>query len=132
MAISGANEVYKKVSPLIEQQFPEYIRENGPRFVAFMEAYYEYMEQTGKAGHAVRTLNDNQDIDRTVVEFVEYFRREFALSIPKSALADKRLIVKHIREFYRSRGSQKSFKFLFHILFGSEVNFYYPGEDILL
>jgi len=131
MAISGANEVYKKVSPLIEQQFPEYIRENGPRFVAFMEAYYEYMEQTGKAGHAIRTLNDNQDIDRTVVEFVEYFRREFALSIPKSALADKRLIVKHIREFYRSRGSQKSFKFLFHILFGSEVNFYYPGEDIL-
>ena len=131
MAISGANEVYKKVSPLIEQQFPEYIRENGPRFVAFMEAYYEYMDQTGKAGHAIRTLNDNQDIDRTVVEFVEYFRREFALNIPKSALADKRLIVKHIREFYRSRGSQKSFKFLFHILFGSEVNFYYPGEDIL-
>lgn len=131
MAISGANEVYKKVSPLVEQQFPEYIRENGPRFVAFMEAYYEYMEQTGKAGYAIRTLNDNQDIDRTVVEFVEYFRREFALSIPKSALADKRLIVKHIREFYRSRGSQKSFKFLFHILFGSEVNFYYPGEDIL-
>ena len=131
MAISGANEVYKKVSPLVEQQFPEYIRENGPRFVAFMEAYYEYMEQTGKAGHAIRTLNDNQDIDRTVVEFVEYFRREFALSIPKSALADKRLIVKHIREFYRSRGSQKSFKFLFHILFGTEVDFYYPGEDIL-
>ena len=82
-------------------------------------------------GHAIRTLNDNQDIDRTVVEFVEYFRREFALSIPKSALADKRLIVKHIREFYRSRGSQKSFKFLFHILFGTEVDFYYPGEDIL-
>ena len=131
MAISGANEVYKKVSPLVEQQFPEYIRENGPRFVAFMEAYYEYMEQTGKAGYAIRTLNDNQDIDRTVLEFVEYFRREYALSIPKSALADKRLVVKHIREFYRSRGSQKSFKFLFHILFGSEVNFYYPGEDIL-
>ena len=131
MAISGANEVYKKVSPLVEQQFPEYIRENGARFVAFMEAYYEYMEQTGKAGYAIRTLNDNQDIDRTVVEFVEYFRREYALSIPKSALADKRLIVKHIREFYRSRGSQKSFKFLFHILFGTEVDFYYPGEDIL-
>ena len=131
MAISGANEVYKKVSPLVEQQFPEYIRENGPRFVAFMEAYYEYMEQTGKAGYAIRTLNDNQDIDRTVLEFVEYFRREYALSIPKSALADKRLVVKHIREFYRARGSQKSFRFLFHILFGSEVNFYYPGEDIL-
>ena len=133
MAISSlrANEVYKKISPLIESQFPEHIRENGPNFVAFLEAYYEYLEQTNKAGNAIRTLNDNQDIDRTVSDFVEYFRREFALSIPKSALADKRLIVKHIREFYRSRGSQKSFKFLFHILFGKEVDFYYPGEDIL-
>ena len=131
MAISGANEVYKKISPLVEQQFPEYIRENGPRFVAFMEAYYEYLEQSGKSIHEIRTLKDNQDIDRTVTEFVEYFRRQFALSIPKTALADKRLIVKHIREFYRSRGSQKSFKFLFHILFKNEVNFYYPGEDIL-
>ena len=131
MAISGANKVYKKISPLVEQQFPEYIRENGPRFVAFMEAYYEYLEQSGKSIDAIRTLNDNQDIDRTVTEFVEYFRKQYALSIPKTALADKRLIVKHIREFYRSRGSQKSFKFLFHILFGSDVNFYYPGEDIL-
>jgi hypothetical protein len=117
MAISGANEVYKKISPLIESQFPEFIRETGPNFVVFLEAYYEYLEQTNKAGNAIRTLNDNQDIDRTVSDFVEYFRREFALSIPKSALTDKRLIVKHIREFYRSRGSQKSFKFLFHVLF---------------
>jgi len=131
MAISGANEVYKKISPLVEQQFPEYIRENGPRFVAFMEAYYEYLEQSGKSIDAIRTLKDNQDIDRTVTEFVEYFRKQYALSIPKTALADKRLIVKHIREFYRSRGSQKSFKFLFHILFGADVNFYYPGEDVL-
>ena len=131
MAISGANEVYKKISPLVEQQFPEYIRENGPRFVAFMEAYYEYLEQSGKSIDAIRTLKDNQDIDRTVTEFVEYFRKQYALSIPKTALADKRLIVKHIREFYRSRGSQKSFKFLFHILFGADVNFYYPSEDVL-
>ena len=131
MAISGANEVYKNISPLVEQQFPEYIRENGPRFVAFMEAYYEYLEQSGKSINAIRTLKDNQDIDRTVTEFVEYFRKQYALSIPKTALADKRLIVKHIREFYRSRGSQKSFKFLFHILFGADVNFYYPGEDVL-
>ena len=133
MAISSlrANEVYKKISPLIESQFPEHIRENGPNFVIFLEAYYEYLEQTNKAGNAIRTLNDNQDIDRTVSDFVEYFRREFALSIPKNALADKRLIVKHIREFYRSRGSQKSFKFLFHVLFGKEIDFYYPGEDIL-
>jgi len=131
MAISGAKETYTKISSLVESQFPEFIREEGPRFVAFLEAYFEYLEKADNAGSEIRKLKDNQDIDRTVDEFIEYFRREFMVNIPTTVLADKRLLVKHIRDFYRTRGSQKSFKFLFRILFNEEVEFYYPGQDIL-
>ena len=129
--IVGANEIYKKLSSQIESQFPGFIREEGPQFVAFLKAYYEYMEQSGKAGQAIRALQDNQDIDRTIDSFVEYFRREFMLNIPKDVLANKRLLAKHIKDFYRSRGSQESYRFLFRALYNTEVDFYYPGEDIL-
>ena len=47
MAISGAEEIFKKISPLIETQFPSFLREEGPRFVSFLKAYYEYLEQSG-------------------------------------------------------------------------------------
>ena len=75
MSISGAEETFKKISPLIESQFPAFIREDGPRFVSFLKAYYEYLEQTGKAGDATRSLIDYQDIDRTLDSFVQYFQR---------------------------------------------------------
>ena len=131
MAISGAAEIYKKISSQIDSQFPGFIREEGPRFVAFLKAYYEYLEQSGNAGDAIRSISDNQDIDRTVDSFVEYFRGEFLINIPQNVLADKRLLTKHIRQFYRSRGSQESFRFLFRALFNKEIEFYYPGDDIL-
>jgi len=76
-----------------------FVREEGPQFVAFLKAYFEYMEQSGNAVDAIRSLKDNQDIDRTIDSFVEYFRKEFMLNIPKDILADKRTLVKHIRDF---------------------------------
>lgn len=131
MAIVGADEILKKISSQVESQIPGFVREEGPQFVAFLKAYFEYMEQSGKAIDASRTIKDNQDIDRTVDSFVEYFRKEFMVNIPKDVLADKRLLTKHIREFYRTRGSQESYRFLFRILFNKEIDFYYPGDDIL-
>jgi hypothetical protein len=131
MAIVGADEIFKKISAQVESQFPGFIREEGPQFVAFLKAYFEYMEQNGKAINASRSLRDNTDIDRTVDSFVEYFRKQFMIDIPKDVLADKRLLTKHIRDFYRTRGSQESYRFLFRALFNKEIDFYYPGDDIL-
>ena len=131
MAISGAEEIFKKISPLIEAQFPAFIREEGPRFVTFLKAYYEYLEQTGKAGEATRSLVEYQDIDRTLDSFIEYFRREFMINIPQNVLADKRLLVKHIRDFYRTRGSKFSYDFLFYALFNKQIEIIYPGDFIL-
>jgi hypothetical protein len=131
MAISGSNELLTKISSQIETQFPGFVREEGPQFVAFLKAYFEYMEQDGNAVKQTRSIQNNVDIDRTVDSFVEYFRKEFMINIPSSVLADKRLLTKHIREFYRARGSQESYRFLFRTLYGVELDFYYPGDDIL-
>lgn len=131
MTISGAEEIFKKISPLIETQFPAFLREEGPRFVSFLKAYYEYLEQSGNPVDVVRSLVDYQDIDRTIDSFVEYFRREFMLNIPQNVLADKRLLVKHIRDFYRTRGSKSSYDFLFHALFNKQIEIIYPGDYIL-
>ena len=131
MAISGAEETFKKISPLIEAQFPAFIREEGPRFVSFLKAYYEFLEQSGQSVNSTRSLIEYQDIDRTLDSFVEYFRKEFMINIPKDALADKRLLVKHIRDFYRTRGSKFSYDFLFYALFNKQIELIYPGDYIL-
>jgi hypothetical protein len=131
MAIVGAEEIFKKISSQVDSQFPGFVREEGPNFVAFLRAYFEYLEQNNNAVKEARTLRDNQDLDRTVDSFVEYYRKEFMINIPKDTLADKRLLTKHIRDFYRSRGSEQSYRFLFRALFDKEIDIYYPGDDIL-
>ena len=131
MAIAFSDEIYRKISPLVESQFPGFLREEAPTFVAFLKAYYEFAEKTGNPVNAIRGLPDFQDIDRTTDALVEYYRQEFLESIPKNVLADKRLLVKYIREFYRSRGSELSYRFLFRAMFGREIELIYPTDQIL-
>ena len=51
--------------------------------------------------------------------------------IPENMLTDKRLLLKRIKDLYTSKGSQKSYDLLFRILYNQDIDFYYPGEDIL-
>jgi len=129
--ISGAENIYRKISPKIEMQFPGFIREDGPQFVSFLKGYYQFAEKQGMAIDAIRGLQDNQDIDRSLDMFIAYFRREFMPNIPKYVMADQRLMAKYIREFYRTRGSDKSFRTIFRAMFNKEIELYYPGQDIL-
>lgn len=42
----------------------------------------------------------------------------------------KNLIARNIKDFYRSKGTEDSIKFLFKIIFGKEAELYYPSERI--
>ena len=121
----------KNIVPRIETQVPEHLRDDYPIFLAFLKAYYEYMGSDSNAMAAARRLPEDTDIDITLEKFIEYFKREFLVTLPRDVLADKRLLLKHAREFYRTRGSESSYKFLFRSLFNDDIDFYYPGEDIL-
>jgi hypothetical protein len=121
----------KNIVPRIETQIPEHIREDYPVFLAFLKAYYEYLGSDSNAMAASRRLPEDVDIDTTLEKFIEYFKKEFLVSLPKNVRADRRLLLKHAREFYRTRGSESSYKFLFRALFDDEIEFYYPGGDIL-
>lgn len=125
------SSIEKKVSPFIAQQFPQFYRESGPNFVAFVKAYYEWLESTGGALLRSRSLMDYADIDRTELEFIEYFKNTYIASIPSDIAADKRLLVKHVLDLYRSKGSKRAHELLFRLLFNEEIDLYIPGDYIL-
>lgn len=121
----------KKTSTLIAGQLPDFVLEEGPKLQRFIEAYYEFMEQNGGAVDGTKNLLAYQDIDTTTNDFLRYFREEIYKNVPDSALIDKRLLAKHIREMYRNKGTEKSYKFLFRALYNEDVDFTYPGDFIL-
>lgn len=115
-----------KTSVAVQRQIPEHIRENYPVFVEFVKLYYEFLDQSQR-----QELESIRDIDTTLDEFIDRFKSELAKNIPVDLAQDKRLLLKHIREFYLSRGSESSYKFLFRVLFGKEATLYYPSTQIL-
>lgn len=122
---------HKKISSKIHKQVPEFINVDHPTFVRFLEVYYEYMEQTGKPVEFIGQMNEYGDIDKTVDSFVAYFKKMFAEALPETLVTRKDYLIKHLRDFYRARGTEKSFQFLMRILFNDEITISYPGEKIL-
>ena len=122
----------KKISTLVQSQVPGYLLEEGPNLVAFLKAYYEWMETTGQVTDASKNFLTNQDIDTTNLDkFYRYFKSEVLADFPDTILADKRLVAKRIKDLYRSKGSAASYNLLFRILFDQNVSIYKPSENIL-
>lgn len=123
----------------VAQQLPEFVRSDHPTFTAFVEAYYEWLETQDQALNISFRLRDIADVDDTLEEFIAQFKRKFLLNFPKQLaidtetgqLLDERRLLKNIKAYYKAKGSEKSYKFLFRILFDTNVEFFFPKVDIL-
>jgi len=125
-----------KTSVLINRQIPEYIREEYPTFIAFVEAYYEFLENkqgtnnndlTSKA----KDLRTNFDVDASINQFEDNFFNTYANLLPRDVSVDKATLIKNVLPLYLSKGSEKSFKFLFRMLFDEELDIIYPKNNVL-
>ena len=119
------------ISQLIERQFPAVYRKEAPQLIAFVRAYYEFLEQSNNATEVVRTLITNQDIDSTIDDFVVHFKNKYLANFPFVATTDKRFVIKHIMDLYRSKGSERSIQLLIRLLFNEDSHVYSPSTDIL-
>lgn len=118
---------------IIENMIPQFIRDEYPNFVEFIKVYYQSQDIEGEAYNFIANIRDFMDVDRTTLEYLENFSGMYLASFSNTLLPaiDKRTLIKNIRQFYESAGSEKSFKFLFRILFDEDVEIYYPSDDVL-
>ena len=126
------HDLSKTISEYIEQQFPAVYREDGPNLVAFTKAYYEFMENTSESPTTLsRSMFQNRDIDETLDSFLVHFKEKYLSEFPYAKAVDKRFAIKHIMDYYRSKGTPQATELLIRLLFNEEATVYYPGDDIL-
>ena len=149
------------ISNLVASQVPEFIRSDYQTFVAFLEAYYEWLEQQGQTINVTKNIGGYFDIDTatkasigdlsldiyiqelqknyvransSVDVFVQELQKNYISNIPSTVLVDRALLLKHVKDFYRAKGTEKATNFLLRILFGGDAgntSFYYPYNDVL-
>jgi hypothetical protein len=122
-----------KTSLLISSQFPQFIRESEDysKFVSFVEAYYQWMEQEKGISDYSKNILNYRDIDETVDEFIRYFINDFLPYFPQDALIDKKKAIKVARTLYDSKGTPASYQFLFRILFNSDFEVFNTSDAVL-
>lgn len=128
-----------RLSPLVASQVPEFVRIEHPTFVAFLNAYYEWLETQGAGLRNVMDLAKVKDIDTTFDEYISHFKKQYLLDFPETLAVnqqtglpvEEKTLVKYIKQFYQAKGTEKTYEFLFRVLYDTNVEFYYPKVDIL-
>jgi len=113
-----------KISSLIQGQLPEFVREDHQTFVAFLKAYYEYLENTSP------DIKDLRDLDTTLDSFIQHFRNELAVNLPAKITTDPRFLLQKVKDQYLAKGSEESYKLLFRLLFNKDVSIDYPSKQV--
>lgn len=136
--------IEKFISPLIESQFPEFYKEQGPLFILFVEEYYKWLENNdaeyatysdtnfvGNPLYHSRRLFEYKNIDQTVSDFYVYFKEKFLKNVDIDTRVSEDRLVKASNDIYKSKGSERSLELFFNLLYGTKIEVYNPGEDIL-
>lgn len=123
--------IKERISTLVPNQLPEFVRSDYATFVAFLEAYYEFLEQDQAPHEVIQNIRSYADIDRTIDSFIEYFIRQYCDTIPRTVLYNKKELVKNIQDLYNNKGSEKAYRLLFQILFNKNIDFLYPYQQVL-
>ena len=120
-----------RTSDLVSSQLPDFIKSDYPKFVTFLEKYYEWMETSGKNNNEIDALNFANDIDDANTYYTEQLKKDLAPYFPENIVSNKKLFLKLVTQFYKAKGTQDSVKFLFRALFNENIEIYYPKDDIL-
>lgn len=119
------------LSLLVRQQLPEFIRSEYDTFATFIEAYYEFLDQSNNAIGAAKSLPTHLDIDTTTDAFMDYFVGQYLPLFPPDRLSNPAMMIAHAKEFYRAKGTPKAFKLLFRLLFGQDSEMFFAKNNIL-
>lgn len=117
------------VSNFIADQFPDLYHQYGPVLIAFMRAYFQWMEEQGPLFYA-RRYALNRDIDTTVDDFLIHFKKTYLQNIQLQTASDIRNLVKHSLDLYRAKGTPRAIDLLFRLVFGIGAHVYYPSTDM--
>lgn len=128
---TSEQRIKNKISTLVKNQFPEYVRSEYDTFLLFVESYYKFLETDSGAQEIVQNALSYSDIDRTASSFVYYFLQNYAKDFPLYSKGDIKFLIKKIKDLYESKGSLLSFHLLFRLLFETNVEIEYPYENVL-
>jgi Ca2+-binding EF-hand superfamily protein len=121
---------YKTLSNTISQVVPAVILEN-TNFEDLFLAYYKFTEQSGQFYKESKILFDSFNYSNADEKYLKIFKEQLLRMFPDNGQIALEYFLKFSKVFYKSKGSEESYKFLFKVLYDSDVEITYPSDYIL-
>lgn len=119
------------ISGLVPAHTPQYWQDQFPNLIAFIQAYYQFLESPGNPVYGIRKFLDNTNIDNASEAFLAHIASEFLPYWPSETALSLRKLLKVATQFYQSKGSQNSIEFLFRVLYGIDAQVYAPSQQVM-
>jgi hypothetical protein len=120
------------ITPVQRGRLPAFVRSDYPAFEKYIIDYFTWLEQDGNVLQILEEWYANNDPDNMVEPYVSAILRDLGWTWEGSLAIPKNLLLKNLRDFYLSRGTKKSFEFLFRALFDEPIAIKYPRERMLV
>jgi len=127
------------MSLFCKMSIPDFIKDDYASFTNFIQKYYKFLETSNVPYLVPYAQSDFIDIDTTSDYFKSYFKSQFLSEFPQKLGIDRQtgnplnlnVVIKNIKRFYEAKGTLDSFKFLFRMLYDTEIDIKYPREKII-
>jgi len=110
-------QIEDNISLLVENHFPEFYKEQGNTFIDFVREYYNWTQQTNNTLFFSRNLLENRDIDTTIDDFLYHYKEKYLSGAPVS-FDRSRFNIKHVKDFYNSKGTERGSKLFLNRVYG--------------
>jgi hypothetical protein len=132
-------ELKNRLSSVVSSTIPDFLEKDYAVFVDFIKYYYIWLESTKNVNLIPHTIEQFLDVDTVPPELIDTFYETYLSSFPKQFSKDKETgssadvtkIIKNIKDFYSKKGTEDSFRFLFRLMFDTEITLTYPREKLL-
>jgi hypothetical protein len=105
------------ISPIIIEKKPSFLKTEYKNFSRFIDHFYTFLEEKGNPLEVLETFYENCEANNEISEFIDKILFDCGFDIKNTITIPKKELIIHLRDFYLSRGSEASFKFLFKVLY---------------
>lgn len=127
----------KSTSGVLDRQIPEFVRENFDLFVQFIKQYYDWLDQSGNVDYRIKRLIDQKQFNYSDAPYTEHLLDDFLVNLPKNLNIDYDLLLRNIKLFYSSKGTESAIKYFFNIFrslntsFGFYITYSGSASDLI-
>jgi hypothetical protein len=116
--------------PKIESRIPDFIKSEYPAAHKLIVDFYKWLEEDENFIRVLTEFRSGQEVNNQIEPYIDYIISELGWIINRPITISKSALVASLRDFYLSRGSENSFKYLFRVLFGEEASISYPRDRL--